>query len=339
MPVSHQVYGLQIEVNIALPSLPIQSKQQAADVKIKLKEAPEFISALLNSSSKSFYSSGNSDSVQESSMSVETLLGDKYFGFFYGDGVRFAVEREGREIWADWPDGYSLEDACTYLIGPVISFALRLQGATCLHASAIAIDDYAIALVGPPGAGKSTTAAAFARLGYPVLTDDVVVLADRGDQFFVQSGYPRVNLWPDSVCALFGSKDALPHITPTWDKQYLALDQNGYRFQTEPLPLGAIYILSEREAGLTTPIVEELAGSEAFTMLVANTYVNYLLNDEMRLREFDMLSRVMAGTPVRRVRPTGDPSKVFELCEAIAADARRITRRNAASTLQGSHFE
>jgi hypothetical protein len=74
-------------------------------------------------------------------------------------------------------------------------------------------------------------------------------------------------------------------------------------------------------------------------MLVANTYVNYLLNDEMRLREFDMLSRVMAGTPVRRVRPAGDPSKIFELCKAIAADARRITRRNAASTLQGSHFE
>lgn len=325
MPVSHQVYGLQIEVNIALPSLPIQSKKLTTDVKIKLKEASEFISALLNSSSKSFYSSGNSDSDHEPSVSVRTLIGDKYFGFFYGDGVRFAVEREGREIWADWPDGYSLEDACTYLIGPVISFALRLQGVTCLHASAIAIDNYAVALMGPPGAGKSTTAAAFARLGYPVLTDDVVVLANRGDQFFVQSGYPRVNLWPDSVGALFGSKDALPRITPTWGKQYLALDQKGYRFQTEPLPLGAIYMLSEREAGLTTPVVEKLAGSEAFTMLVANTYVNYLLNEDMRIREFDVLSRLMAGTPVRCVRPAGDPSKVFELCEAIAADTNQIT--------------
>jgi hypothetical protein len=193
--------------------------------------------------------------------------------------------------------------------------------------------------MGPPGAGKSTTAAAFARLGYPVFTDDVVVLADQGDRFFVQSGYPRVNLWSDSVSALFGSKDALPQITPTWGKQYLALDQNGYRFQTEPLPLGAIYILSEREAGLTTPIVEELAGSEAFTMLVANTYVNYLLNDDMRIREFDVLSRVMAGTPVRRIRPAGDSSKVFELCEAIAADANRVSNRNAADILRGSPNE
>ena len=43
--------------------------------------------------------------------------------------------RQGREIWADWPEGYSLEDACTYLIGQVINFALRLQAFTSLHAS------------------------------------------------------------------------------------------------------------------------------------------------------------------------------------------------------------
>jgi len=33
-----------------------------------------------------------------------------YFIFSYGDGARFAVDQEGREIWADWPDrDYTLE--------------------------------------------------------------------------------------------------------------------------------------------------------------------------------------------------------------------------------------
>jgi len=33
--------------------------------------------------------------------------------------------------------------------------------------------------------------------------------------------------------------------------------------------------------------------------------------------------------PVRRVRPTADPSKVFDLCEAIAADARQLAVRDS----------
>jgi hypothetical protein len=58
--------------------------------------------------------------------------------------------------------------------------------------------------------------------------------------------------------------------------------------------------------------------------LVANTYVNYLLNAEMRRREFEVLGRVVAGIPVRRVRAAADPSRLFDLAEAIVADASRI---------------
>jgi hypothetical protein len=75
---------------------------------------------------------------------------------------------------------------------------------------------------------------------------------------------------------------------------------------------------------LAAPVIEEVAGGDAFAGLVANTYVNYLLDREMRSQEFDMLSRVVAGIPIRRVRPPADPSAVFDLCEAIAADARRM---------------
>ena len=42
-----------------------------------------------------------------------------------------------------------------------MGFVMLLRGIVCLHASAIAIDDEAIALLGPAGSGKSTTAAAF----------------------------------------------------------------------------------------------------------------------------------------------------------------------------------
>ena len=70
--------------------------------------------------------------------------------------------------------------------------------------------------------------------------------------------------------------------------------------------------------------MKKLPEADAVAALVANTYVNYLLDREMRSQEFDVLSRVVAGIPIRRVRPTADPSAVFDLCEAIAADARRV---------------
>jgi dephospho-CoA kinase len=61
---------------------------------------------------------------------------------------------------------------------------MLLRGVVCLHASAVAIGDEAIALLGPAGSGKSTTAAAFAERGYSVLAEDVVTLDDRGDHFW-----------------------------------------------------------------------------------------------------------------------------------------------------------
>jgi hypothetical protein len=192
--------------------------------------------------------------------------------------------------------------------------------------------------MGSPGAGKSTTAAAFARLGYAVLSDDIVVLSDQADELLVQPGYPRLNLWPDSAGALFGTYDALPRIAPTWDKRYVTLGQNGYGFQSEPLPLGAIYILGEREPGLNAPVVEALAGSEAFMKLVGNTYLYYLLDRGMQRRDFDVISRVIAHVPVRRVRPVADAFKVLDLCNWIVDDAQKISskfKKSSGAALRG----
>jgi len=260
----------------------------------------------------------------QTNLQVGVLRGGDYFVFSYSDGVRFAVERRGSEVWADWPENYTLEDACTYLVGPVLGFVLRLRGVTCLHASAVAVEEQAIALVGFPGAGKSTTAAALARRGFSVVADDLVPLTEDGVNFLVPPGYPRLNLWPDSVHALFGSVEVMPRITPTWDKRYTPLGDDSLGFITKPLPLRAIYVLCARESALSAPVIEEITGGDALAELVANTYVNYLLDREMRSREFDVLSRVVAAIPIRRVRPPDDPAAIFELCDAIVADAKRV---------------
>jgi hypothetical protein len=211
-----------------------------------------------------------------------------------------------------------------------MGFVMLLRGIVCLHASAIAIGKEAIALVGPAGSGKSTTAAAFAERGYSVLAEDVVTLDDRGDRFLVRPGYPCIRLWPPAVKALYGSETHLPKLTPNWDKCYLDLSA---RFQGEPLPLAAIYQLGERHHDSAAPFIETLDRSEALMALVANTYATKLMDKLMRAREFELLTRVVGNVSVRRVTPHADPARITELCNLIVDDFSLTQRRKAAKDL------
>src|SRR5258708_3332580 len=105
----------------------------------------------------------------------------------------------------------------------ILGVLVRLRGVTCLDASAVAIEDRWVAFVGPEAAGKSTTAAAFARQGYGVLSDDIVALVERDGAFHVMPAYPHLCLWPDSVKMLYGSSEMLPRFSPEWEKRRLAL--------------------------------------------------------------------------------------------------------------------
>jgi hypothetical protein len=332
----HTVYGLRVESNRAIPGLiSLETPNSGVDLHVKLGSGPAFLRADALQPEDTIYLSPYVDSKGQPFLRVARLDGAAHFGFFYSDGARFAMDRAGRTLWADWPAGYSIEDAVTYLVGPVLGFVLRLKGITPLHASAVAIEDHAVAFVGGGGAGKSTTAAAFARLGYSVISDDVVPLRETSRQIVVVPGYPRLNLWPDSVEALLGSAGALPQITPTWSKLYLPLDQRPCRFESRRLPLAAIYLLGERDPNRSVPVMEEVAPAEALLALVANAYVNYVLDRDMRRREFELLSRLAASVPVRRLHPVADPSGLSFLCRTIAQDFSGVLRDSLVGAASG----
>jgi hypothetical protein len=189
----------------------------------------------------------------EPELRIWSLLEAGYFKLLYGDGTQFILDRRATRVWATWLQPLTLEDTVVYLLGPVFGFMLRLRGFTCLHASAVAFGGRALALAGEAETGKSTTAAALARRGHAVLSDDIVALRKVNDTFLAGPGYPRVCLWPDSVNLLCGSPEALPRLTPNWEKCYLPLDGNGHHFQEEPLRLAAIYLLGDREGSSTVP--------------------------------------------------------------------------------------
>ena len=310
---SQFAFGLQIKSNLQIPGLPVV-KDSDGDVYVHLGTFPQWFEsskaiARLRSASSTLDAHGIP------TRRVSEVLDGRYFYYLYADGTEFILNREGTEVWSRWPSELTLEDAVTYLLGPIFGFLMRLRGFICLHASAVVIESLVTLFVGPAGAGKSTLAAAFANLGYAVVTDDVAVIVDRGDQFLVQPAYPRVRLWADSVSAFYGTEDSLPLITPNWDKRYLDLTLEGRKFLERPATLKQIFLLSER--GSEEPKFEELAMSDKLMSLVANSYANYVLDKEMRRQEFELVSRLLDAVPVRRVRPPSDLSKLDEFCNSI----------------------
>jgi hypothetical protein len=266
-----------------------------------------------------WYKSPFLDSDGKPILLIWKVFGGAFLRLAFCDGTQFWIDRAGTNIWAVWPEQSSLEDTATYLLGPVLGILLRLKGEVCLHASAVALGDRVAVFAGNAGAGKSTTAAAFARQGYPIVSDDVVRLEERGNSFFVEPAYPHLSLWPESVEFLFGSADALPRFSSNWEKRNLTLGELGTQFEWRKLPVGAIYILGGRCAD-PGPHLAELTSQSAFMALVANSYSTNILDREMRVKEFDFFARLVSSTPVRQLDIQHNPSRLPDLCRLIQED-------------------
>lgn len=320
----YSVFGLLLRSNLPLPGVtPLSSTVISPEIELRLGISPYSALGLSTDEEELADVSSYTTETGEPVLRMWRVAKGALLRIAYFDGTQFWVDRRCENLWATWSVNSSLEDASTYLLGPVLGILLRLRGVTCLHASAVSFGDYSVAFVGWAGAGKSTTAAAFARRGDGILSDDIVALMEKETGFNVLPAYPHLCLWPDSVSVLYGSPEALPRFVPDWEKRRLSLGGQGARFEGRPLPLGAIYILGDRRPE-PAPYVERIASQDALISLVSNTYANKLLDRELRAREFEILGRLVSTVPVRRVYPHSDATRVQDLCKVIQEDLETL---------------
>lgn len=313
-------YGLHVESNLPIPGTLQDCSDAAADVWVWFNTAPPWSLERVQSAQQLYHVSPYKDEADEPVLVVRRFIQSDGFRFCYSDGTEFIISGDGRQVWATWPETSTLEDTAVYLLGGVFGFVLSLRGIPPLHGSAVSVGGRAVAFLGPPEAGKSTIAAALANRGYAVVTDDILVLLETSDGLLVQPGYPRLRLWPESVSALYGRDDALPPLTPTWDKRYLDLTKNGYQFQARPLPLAAIYVLAPGRQDSVGPRVEPLRSHAAVSKLVANTYVRYYRDKMIRALQFEVLTRLMHHVSVRQINGYRDLNRISNLCQVVLDD-------------------
>lgn len=322
----YRIYGLHLITDSAIPGLrdlTDASFPASADIHVEFGPPPPWVLDATRMPAETLRSLPACEETRDPAVTLSALGSGQFFQLYYSDGCRFVIDAATARVWGGAGPSQDMNDLAPYFLGPIMGYVLRHRGVTALHASAFTVDDKAVVLTGEAGAGKSTTVAALALRGTPVLCEDIAAVAENSDGFSIHSGYSRVCLWPESVAMLAGRPDALPRIAKNWEKCYLALDGTSASLDTQTRPLGAVYILAPRGRG-NAPRVEEVSSRDALLELVQNTYMNWLLDRGQRAQEFELLSRLISHIPVRRIVPHADPAAIGALCELILADSQRL---------------
>jgi hypothetical protein len=194
---------------------------------------------------------------------IEALYsGTTHEAYLQWQGIATLLAKDGTTLIVD-PDSDDIEPQLLnlYILSEALGLILYQRGLFLLHASAVKIGQQVVIFAGPPGAGKSTTAAAFARCGYTVLADDMVAMSlDSAGKAMVYPGFPQIKIWPSAVKGLGYNPSSLPPLFSGSRKRVLRQKEN---FPVEPFPLAHVFILEE---GANLKIIK-MAKMEAFFSL------------------------------------------------------------------------
>lgn len=234
--------------------------------------------------------------------------------------AEFLLSPDGGQILSCPSPGVPALSWQTYLLGPVLSFALVKKGIEPLHATVVVVDGKAIGLLGESGQGKSTLAAAFVQLGYRLLTDDVLVLRVRHSTVWAYPGLRRIKLFPEQARDLLGRTSAAAPMNGITPKLVIPLAST--QSANAAVPLGALYVLQSpnRISNRSTIRLSRLRPRAALLELVKHTFNRLLVDSDRLRRQFETASHLAASVPVRKLSYARDLMSLSQLRDALVRD-------------------
>lgn len=235
----------------------------------------------------------------------------------------FLVSADGCRIAGRPLTDVSFEAFHTYLLGVVLSFSLLKRGLDPLHATAVVVDGRAVAFLGDTGYGKSSLGGAFIQIGYPVLTDDLLVLREGNQGFSAYSGPPRIKLIPEIARNLLGEQVTGIPMNPLTRKLVIPLDR--HQSHQAAVPLKTLYVLTRPSASARSERVtlRRLSQRSAFLALLKNAFNTDIIESERLRRQFLLCTRIASTVPMKLLSYPRSLASLPLVRDAILSDLTR----------------
>ncbi|MGV3722890.1 MAG: hypothetical protein ACO1SX_18480 [Actinomycetota bacterium] len=287
----HGGYGLTIQAPLPLPELPAAVGPADVTVRFGAGGAPDW----------GIEAAGYGQRLDQDGARL-----------FWKETGHFLVSR-GAEIVIDPAPGADVRFIRAALLGPVLAALLHQRDFVLLHARGIAVNGGAVAFLADSGEGKSTTAAAFHRRGYPVIADDLVAVRTSTRPPEVEVGFPQLKLLPDALIGLGEDPLELPRVYEGDEKRRRQVHGPD---QPDPLPVHALYLLSSGDA----LEIETLGAAAAMKALARHTFASGLLGPEGLRSHFRQCAWLAELGVVRRLSRPRDLDGLNHLVQAVEAD-------------------
>jgi hypothetical protein len=172
----------------------------------------------------------------------------------------------------------------------------------------VAVNGRAVAFLSRHGGGKSGLAAAMVQAGFPLLTDDLLVLEEGESGWEARPSYPEMRMWPDEAAHFVGDPETLPLVQSDSEKRRVAIGEGGFgSFLDASAPLACLYLASRRPERDGDVEIQPVSRSEALIELVRHSFSARLVEAAgLQPARLDRLARLVRAVPVRRlVYPSG----------------------------------
>jgi len=199
------------------------------------------------------------------------------------------------------------------LLDQVIPLVLSRTEPLVLHASGVLTEFGAIAFVGRTGEGKSTLAASFARNGFPMLSDDCLVLRFDRQCWTATATYPGVRLWSSTLDAVL-HRDTPTRETAHYTRKRRVNNSEIVPHISSPAALRALFLLCCCEG---EPSIMRHRPAPATMTLIAYAF-NLDITDSAFLRQqFETVSDIAAKVPVFELHYPRDFATLGPVRQAI----------------------
>jgi len=232
----------------------------------------------------------------------------------------FAIDLRTRSIVGCRRGGATQTTLRHLLIDQIMPLVLS-RDRLVLHASAVATPSGAAAFLGFTGSGKSTLAASLAGCGFPILTDDCLVIETSSHGLLARPFYAGARLWPDSVRAVGVPLGSSVPVAPRTQKR--RLDATHLSCQSDAVPLSRVFVLDSPSPAKSRPLsLTPLRGAQALVSLLRCTFQLDIHDTEAVRRTFERQGDLVRALPVHRLSYPWQLHRLTETRNAIARHLR-----------------